>query len=197
MANIALTTLTRVKNILLLGGGDTQWNTLLQQFIDAVSRDGQILMDRHVKQEAMVEQQDVEPGQCIFYVTAYPILASPALELRNDSARDFPTSSIIDPTDYFLDKERGIVKVDGKYLAWGPGAAKLTYTGGMSDTDVNFAAAFPHIANAVDLQVAYLFKRREQMGITGYSIEGGSVSLSPIDWLPAVKATLLSERRMV
>jgi hypothetical protein len=72
---------------------------------------------------------------------------------------------------------------------------KITYTGGMAADTAGFISAFPDIAGAVDHQVAYLWHRRNELGIASVSGDAGSVSVGADSWLPWVKVILEQYRR--
>ena len=168
-----LTTLARVKNILKDDG--TQNDVLIDQLIDAVSLQIERILNRHTMESARTEQYDIVPRQQVFMLRGFPVLASPAAVVKNSLSRDFAAASAIASTSYYLDAPRGILNIDLIGLAWGPGTLQVAYTGGLADTTVNLVANYPNIATACDLQVAHLIQRKDELGLSSFSAEGGSV----------------------
>ena len=189
-----LTTAARVKVILDLTVA--QHDTILAQLITALSARAEKFLGRHVEQKARTEQYDVEESQFLFYLKGYPVAASPAAVVKADLNRTFDSGSIVATTNYYLDLDRGAIKLDAYRVVPGWGALQVAYTGGMAANVTAFITAFPHIADAIDMQTAFVFQRRDSLGLAGYSGDGGSISLPDIvQWLPQVRETLMSERR--
>jgi len=195
-----LTTVDRVKRILV--GGDTskmssQQNAFLSNMIASVSALVEQWLDRFVKSEAQKEFFDVEWGQRVYKLKGFPIDAG-TIVVKNSFSRDFATATAIVASNYNQAQceVKGTLKIDKVTLSEGPGMLQVEYDGGMSDTTANFIAAFPDVSNAVDFQVAYYYQRRNQLGLSGLSQEGGNVSYQGnITLLPAVKIQLQGHKR--
>lgn len=194
--SIDLTTTARVKAVLDLTVATK--DVLIADMIKSASQAIEEFMARLTKEEARTEQYDVEPGQQKIFLRTFPIKATPAATFKNDTAREFGVGIIAFAADtFYLDLRRGTVEFDRIRLIHGPGTLQVTYTGGMGTDTANFITRFPEIAKACDFQVATQFKRREQLGLSGFSAEGGSVSFEPAgDLIPAVKKAVRKYRRM-
>lgn len=190
-----VTTLARVKVFLRKTDGID--DALLQALITGYSEMFEDLLGKPLKREAKTEQYDVIHGQKIVFLRAQPVLASPTPEFRNDTVRDF-TVDAIDAERYYLNLALAYVEFDVDELFKGPGVFEAKYTGGMAVDTATFITSFPKIALACDQQAAFIFQRKDELGLTGFSAEGGSISqLLPTDLLPGVEKILRLERRMV
>ena len=191
-----LTTLARVRT--LLKDTSTQNDTLIDQLIDAVSPQLERIMNRHALEVARTEQYDVAPGQRVFMLRGFPVLASPAAVVKNSLSRDFTAARAIDAPSYYLALARGVLTIDLVGLEPGPGTLQVAYTGGLATTTTNLVTAFPDISVACELQVAYLIQRKDELGLASFSAEGGSIAQAmPTKILDAARELLQPYRRMV
>ena len=200
MARIDLTTLARVKVHLEgggadpLGGEDQDWDTYLEELIGAYSSQMETYLGRASLAESRTETFDVSPGQRIFILKGYPNVA--ITSIRHDYDRAF-TGSTITTADYTLDDDQGLLHIDRYALTPGNQVLRVVYTGGLATTVTAFVGAFPDLAHACDLQVAYHFKRADNLGATAQSFGDQNKSwVGALDWLPTVKATLDRHRRV-
>lgn len=190
-----LTTLARVK----AWGGftTTQHDALMSSLITAVSAEAEKFLNRHVEQLARTEQFDVKRGIQHIFLPGFPVLAAPALQVRNNQSRDFTGAAIAVTNNYFLDLRRGIIKFDRYELVTGPGVVQVIYTGGMATSVAAFIAAYPNLANAVDMQISFMVRRRDSFGTVSFNAEGGSISLeAPLEWINPARTALNDERRL-
>ena len=191
-----LTTLARVRT--LLKDTSTQNDTLIDQLIDAVSPQLERILNRHAMETDRTEQYDVAPGQEVFLLRGFPVLASPAAVVKNSLSRDFTAASAIDTASYYIDLTRGILHIDLVGLEPGPGTLQVAYTGGLATTTANIITLWPDIAAACELQVAYLIQRKDELGLASFSAEGGSVAQAlPTKILEGARELLQPYRRMV
>ena len=196
-----LTTKARVKTILAITS--TQQDAILDQFIVAVSAEVEQFLTRHAEELARVEQFDLIPGDRKIFLRGFPVIAPPTatFELRHDLDRQF-TGTPENLDDFYVDFERGVITADRGVIiapgAFGPGVLQVTYTGGMAPDTATFITRFSDVAHAVDLQVAFLFRRKDQLGQVAFSSEGGSISIeAPLELISPVKTALERHRRMV
>lgn len=192
-----LTTIARVKARLSITGATH--DALLTQLVGEASALAADFLDREVEvQSGKVEILDVhetEPDQ-IFQLDAYPVSAITRVTYDLDGV--FPTSDDLDTDDWMLVRggETGQLRIRAR-LSAGSGSLRVQYDGGMAaDTDA-FIAAFPGITSAVDTQVAYMYQRRREIGVTSVSGQAGSVvhfDQGPL--LKAVKRALQRHRRV-
>jgi len=202
---VDLTTTDRVKKILVgqnsTGNMSAQQDPFIKNLITAVSKQAEEFMDRFAEETARTEFFDVEfHRQQVFFVKGYPISA--VASVKYDFARGFGSGvSAIDTTNYndAQFKLTGRLVVDKIALPRGVGALQVIYTGGMGTDTANFIVNFPDVSNAVDLQVAFIYQRRNQFSLSSTSQEGGSVSFTPppsMNLLPGVRMVLTQVKRM-
>lgn len=190
-----LSTTARAK--IVLGLTSSQHDTLLDQLVAATSGAAERYLNRHALQTARTEQYDVEDCyQRRVYLRGFPVLATPVAAFKSDGLREF-TGAAIDADNYYLDLERGTIEFDVYTLTPGPGTLQVVYTGGMATTAAGLISAFPDVAQAVDFQVAFLFKRRDTLGMSSFSAEGGSIGFeTPVELIPLAKRLLDPYRRI-
>lgn len=190
-----LTTSARAKTGLDLSA--TTDDTFLATLIAAVSALSESYLNRHAQQVARTEQYNVERGQRVVYLRGYPVDTTATLTFKNDTVRDFASVTAIDSDLYYLDSSRGVVYFEDGVLLPGDGVLQAVYTGGMATTAAAFITAFPAISDAVDAQIRFAFKRRDEVGMTNLSNEGVSLTFqTPPDLTDEVKAVLDRYKRM-
>jgi hypothetical protein len=201
MARIDLTTLARVKVHLEgggadpLGGEDQDWDTYLEELIDATSASMERYLGRATKNERRTEYFDVEAGQRVFPLKGFPTVTISTI--TNDVDRAW-TSGDIGSSDYVIDDDAGLLLIDNTYAVIpGNQVLRVIYSGGPGTTTTVLVSAFPDLAHACDVQVSYHFGRRDNLGATGQSFGDQNKSwVGALDWLPTVKATLDRYRRV-
>lgn len=170
-----VTTLANLKRHIGLAG-DSE-DAALQTILAAVSAQIEAYLARALERVERIEQHDVERGQRVFLLQAYPVDTASAFEVRNDAAREFGVAIPIDPDNFYLHARSGRLTFDHSgLLSWGPGTLQVLYTGGMGGTTSDIQSGFPDVEMAGILQAGHLFQRRHDLGITTVSSEGGSVS---------------------
>jgi hypothetical protein len=114
-----------------------------------------------------------------------------ALRLYEDTAapRVYGASTeLISGTDFFVFEDQGVIERFGCFVG-GPKTIKVTYTGGYLTND---AEGCPEeLRLAAIMQSKIFFDRREEYGVTGRSLEGGSFSMLNILTLPRQVTGLL------
>lgn len=196
---IDVTTLTRVKTILQLGS-ETKYDTFLADAIKAISKRFEQYMARGITQGSRTEYFDVFEGRRVFGLVGYPVAS--VSSVRNDDLHAFPASTELS-TDVYTPStvnqstsQDGLLFVDRTELVPGPRSLKVVYVGGMAPDASTFISYFPDLAEAADLQVAFIHKRRNTLPLAGVSVEGSSVTADPWELLPEVKDRLDRYRRM-
>ena len=123
------------------------------------------------------------------YVRHPPIDTAQAYALYDDPARVFGEAALIPTTDYVIEAEAGKVELDGRSFMPGLQSTKLTYTGGYLSADgTSTNPKFPDLHLLCLIQAGFLYQRRAELGLTGRSLEGGSMSLmAPVKFLPQVE----------
>lgn len=163
--------------------GSTKYDTLFATLITAVSKRFESFCNRTFEQSSsIVEYYSGSGTNRVIYVKRPPIAS--VASLYDDTDRVFGSGTMIDADDYVADDYT--VTLKNSTFMKGILNIKITYAGGYStDTlpaDLKLAAM---------MQVAFVFKRRADLGLVGISGEGGSISMqSPMKLLPEVEATL-------
>ena len=139
----------------------------------------------------------------VFRLLGTPVNSSATFEVWSDSDRDFTSDTKIDATDYHVDDNTGLLVVDEAYLDRGFKVIKVTYTGGMATAGSGFRTAYPDIAEAVNMQVAFDYEGRNRLGQVSNTGPDGSISVydnSPDDigpggFLETLKEAIRRHRR--
>ena len=195
-----LTTVTAARAAIEIGGQTlpttfTALNTWLTSAVSEWSRRAVVVLDREVSTGTFTVYLDVRPGQQAFSLKAYPVTS--VVSVTEDTSREF-TGSTVAATNYSCQTSAGILRLDNYWPTGGPGTLKVVYRGGMAATAAAFATAYPDISGAIDSQVVYAYERKASHGRTSVSAGPGSVQYEgAMDWLPHVKQTLLSYRRVI
>ena len=166
------TTLARVKTYMETGGFTADANDpLIPGIIAGVSRRMAERMDRGVNITERTEDFDSHPSDHAIILHAFPVTAC---EVRHDTQRGFAASTIVDPARYHLRSDRGVVVWDRYSPTYGKGSMRVVYTGGMAADTTAFIAAYPDLALACEMQVAYVLQRRQTPGGTATVAGAGS-----------------------
>lgn len=193
-----LTTEARVKVHIEAGGQGLSASSttgLLNALIASYSEDFEQYMGRVVLSGATTQQFDVDAGDWVFSMAAWPVTT--VSSVYNDTDRSW-SSGEVDSDNYYMELSSGILSIDGQTLSSGPGVLRVQYTGGMAASTASFIAAYPDIAAACDQQVAYHYQRRQALGAQGLSVGSANVSwVGALDLLPKVKKVLDRHRRTV
>ena len=191
-----LTTTARVKALAGAGGVSlgADLDAVIATLIAKYSAAAEKVMNRHVEATARTEQYDVDPGQRVFVIKGYP---GTITTLKHATDRSFSGVDAIDSDNYYWQSASGILTVDDWPLTPGAGVLQVVYTAGMGATQGAFATAYPDVASAIDEQIVHFLQRKDSMGSTSVSFEGGSAShAGAVSWLPHVLEVLATETRM-
>jgi hypothetical protein len=127
-----------------------------------------------------------------------PVADSPAIQLWESGSlpRVYGAEELkVENTDYFLFANEGMIEKTSGFFPRGPKTVKVTYTGGYL---TGHAQDVPEdLRLAAVMQAKILFDRREELGLTGRSLEGGSISLLNILTLPTQVTMLLDRHRII
>lgn len=192
-----LTTIEHVKRYLAdaipaAGARSAGDDALLGQLIAWVSENAAGYMDRLVEQTARTEYFDIDPGQRLVMVRAYPIAS--VSSVVNDPSRVY-TSGTVASTDYVPDAVGPTINFDYS-LSYGPRALKVTYAGGLGTTADAICTAYPDLCQAITTQVAHEWRRRASLGEDASTLAQGAITPGgPVNWLPMTRAVLDRYRR--
>lgn len=179
----------------------TTHDTLLTTFIKAFSGAGDVLKlsgaeqycSRMFASGTYTEYFSSDGSRTKVPVLAYPIAS--ITDIWVDSERSFGDATKLTSSDYVADQQGGpFIRLKYTSFSFGVDNIKVTYAGGLAATT---SAVPDDLRLACMMQVAFWFQRREQLGLTGVSMPGGSISVfSPMDYLPQVRGILNLYRRM-
>lgn len=195
-----LTTTARVAAIIAPGQTLSASTTAaLAQLITSVSAAAEVVMDRAAQSSARTEYFTVEPGQRRFSLRAWPVSAVSSVNYDLDNAwtgaaldADEFVSPVYSPTGELVIRYALLAR---EHEVDAPSALRVIYTGGMAADAAAFIAAFPDVAEAVELQVAHLWHARNAPGMSSVSGDGGNVSPTADAWVPRALEILRSRRR--
>lgn len=194
MAVLDLTTLARVETYAAGFGGAAAGAAeiaAISQLITQESARIETHCCRLFLEVARTKYFRVAPGQRVFPLPAFPLAATPALEVRGDVARVFGTDTIVDSGSYFCDPDTAVLEFDRYQPLPGPGTLKVTWTGGLAASTAALIAAHPDLASACEEQVRYVLQRRNNVGGSLVSGGGGSTSFQKeLDLLDDVKSKI-------
>jgi len=146
------------------------------------------------KEISVTEYFDIFRAQDSIQLSAYPVTS--ITSIHNSQEEIWDAGTLIDSDYYHVDLDSGLVHFDSYILLYGAKAVRVVYVGGMADTTDNFVTAYPHIASAITMEVAYRFQRRHTIGLIAVTAAGGSTTIAQkTQFLPAVEDVLDSERR--
>lgn len=191
-----LTTLARVKAHLEIAS--TNQDVFLGQLIASTSQQIELELARHVQSTRRTEIYPLRAGWRTIAVRGSPI--DGGIAVKASKTRDFTGSdTLVANTDYILEAEVGVVRFmrDFDHFTQGaighpiaPTYMQIVYTGGMAaDTD-SFIAAYPNLASACDMQIRYVYQRKDTLG--GDAVIGEAVARfdAPLNLLPAVQRAI-------
>ncbi len=193
-----LTTKAEVKKLLKKEtGASTDIDARIDQQITAVSGQVEGHLSRFNKEEERTFIFDTKGGQKVWWLPAYPFKAGATFEARHALDGDFSDAlTVVDTTTYFTNDRRGYMELRrGVFLSSGPQSMQLKWTGGLGATEAAVLAAFPEISGAVNHQVAWLIQRGQEVGVTSFSADGGSVTLEDMPGLLRGVRTMLERHR--
>lgn len=190
------TTLERVKRLLPGSTKTTEEDAYLADLITTVSDSIEQWLRRKLLVASRTITIDWREGRRRLWLSAFPISASPELELYYDPGREFAAASLIDPENYALDLDNGTIYFDRWSPPEGWQELRIIWTGGMAATTAALATAYPSVVHAATLQVVHEFRRRRRLDVSSMSIGGQSFSVaSDLGMLKRVEELLQPHRR--
>ncbi len=167
-----------------------RFDTMITNLIEQIST----LIEKECKRKLKAEERTeyFDSGRSIYTLDAYPII----IDAENTFAITLNEEAVNKDEDYYLDEDLGVVEFWGGTGTRWPKAIKVVYTGGYEEDEDGVLAVPDDLKHACLMQVAFEFKRREDIGLSGVSMPGGSVSTyQPADLLPEVKNTIKDNKR--
>jgi hypothetical protein len=135
-------------------------------------------------------------GSRNIWLDAYPIAATPAIQVYYDTARPrvYGANTLLtNGEDYFVYENRGKIELVSPRAA-GPKVFKVVYTGGLLTAD---ATGVPDtIKIPAIIWGKRLLQQWDDLGVLNQSFSGASVSYPPMGWIPRdIQEMLGPERR--
>jgi len=201
-----MTTAERVRVMMMAGAVDagtalhTDTSSALAQLIPEVSAAAETLMDRYADNTvSRTEYFDVEPGKTLYRVKGFPVATLTSVHYDPWTQAFASTTALTSGTDFFSVtlNPHGFIRMMSPFACESlmPSALKVVYTGGMAASAAAFITAYPDIAMAIEQQVIYQWKRRNDLGTISVSDAGGTVTTESMAWLPSVRAILEQHKR--
>lgn len=174
MATLQLTTLADVKTLMGQDAPGATLDSVLTTMVQAVSAAVEKSLNRLLLKTARTEKYSPKPYATTVRLRALPVDASP-FEFKEAPDRDFAAATAVLAEDFYLDLEAGVVHLDIE-LTGGPGTVQVISTGGLAADTATLKASYPDIWQAATFWVKELYENRNQLGRSGQSVAGGSVS---------------------
>ena len=192
-----VTTKARVQAILASGGQKAApLDALIPVLIADVSARFEQYLGRALELTTRTERFDAHPTTSRLMLEAYPISSVARVEYDPERAFGSTGDVLVANDDFVSDDAHGILFLEGVLLSDYRQAIEVEYDGGLGANQAALEAAFPELVHAADLQVAYLARRRQNLGGSATSAAGASTTyVGAYELLPEVKSILDLLRR--
>ncbi len=192
--SIMLVSLANVKAYLDIDSSVTNFDSLINILIQTVSDRIQTFLNRQLTKTQRTQYFDA--GKSKYYLAAYPLDTSVTFTVVLDDE----TQTVND--DYYIWSDEGLVEFDDVTSYIEPKQIYITYTGGYTASETVVGGKTTYVLSVPDatefaclLQVAYMFRRRADIGLAGVSMPDGSISKMVSGLLPEVKEILMMYRK--
>lgn len=184
-----LTTAARVKALIEAGGkAQTALDGMISTLVTVVSAAVEQYLGLGCELKARTETFDLADGQRVVRLGAP---AASISSVKHDLAHVFGAGTDLASTTYNLDDDGRLLYLDDATVTPGRRVLRVAYSGGVAANPAAFAAAWPDVAGACDLQVAHLIQRRDTLGTANLAVGGASEGFDGgVDLLPIVKRVL-------
>ncbi len=196
--SIMLVSLATTKAFLDIDSAKTDYDSLLVTIIKHVSDRIQVFLNRKLNKEERT--QYFQAGRTKYFLEAYPVDSTASLTVTLDDT----VQTVND--DYWVWPDLGLVEFDYDTSYIEPRQLYITYTGGylatatsigVGSTETVLLQVPDSIAYACMLQVAFVFRRRKDIGLNSVSMPDGSINtMYAADLLPEVKNILSHYRKI-
>ncbi len=196
-AGVEMTSKGRVKRLLTIDTGDTDFDVLLDDLIICFSDAAQTLMNRLTTTKARTRIYDVTPGSRTFILDAYGDPASTVTKVTHDLERTFGSSGTeILAADRAFNFRTGALYLDS-LRSPGRQVLEVQYNAGMAVDVTAFVLNWSHLAHACEHQVAHIFNRRGEFGAERVSFRDNIITEvgDPSRWLTWVEQMFRLHRR--
>jgi len=197
-----LCTLADVKD--RLGINNTDYDALIHSIIAGIEGTFNAFCNRELilNTTDVTEYYTAERGVRRLCLRRYPVVSITSIKESYDY--DFDTATaLVENTDYRVvnsGKNGILLRVYSDWATVDEDGIQIVYRGGYCSAGQTPAAgqfALPaEIREAAIIQSSFLYKRKDDLGLSGTSFDGGSISkFAPIELLPIVRDTLKKYRR--
>lgn len=167
-------------------------DVILQAIALGVSARVESYLGRAIESTERTAYIDVDKGQKLFPLKAFPVSA--VTGVWNDFDRSWSTE--IDSDLYTFLGDWGELIIDQYILVAGAKRLKVTYTGGLAATQSALQTSYPDIEMAARIQGAFVYEKRQKLGLGAEAVAGSSVRFQvKYKLLPDVMDTLDQYRR--
>ena len=142
---MALTTVARVKEVLGLKTDDTTKDALIAELIERVSKEITSRTNRSMEYGSYTDYYNGDGKSKRLSLINFPVDATATFQLYDDTARAYDSTTLIDPTNYTVDYDNGIVSLD----------AGIPFLRGYKNIKVVYAAGYHTIPQ--DLESACIW----------------------------------------
>jgi hypothetical protein len=177
--------LDMVKVALGLDLTNDTYDDLLTAIINGVAKDFEKLSGRQIAIGAVEEILDLDRGQVTIYLKAYPVVVSDeqTFSLWLSPSRTFDDSSLVDPSNYYVEKSSGIIILTN-YLT-GTATAKVSYYAGMAvleepEVGQEFWTLYPDVAQAIIHDTIIEYRKLSTLGIASQHVSSDAVTPLPL-----------------
>lgn len=179
-----ITTRDNIKS--MIGMTATDDDVIIASIALAVSAKIEKHLNRSIEAIQRTEYFDVDDGQKVFFVSAYPISA---IAIYNDYAREFLAA--ISSENYTIAGNSGRIVIDKQSLDSGYSALRIVYTGGLASSQSTLQSNYPDLEMAARIQGAIWYNSRKRLGLNSESIQGGGqTNYKALSLDPTVKETI-------
>jgi len=200
------TTRARVKTLLGIANADVSQDSLIDQLITSVSERFDAEMRRHSLQTSRVEVYPIKLSRRLVTLKGAPVNGAVTFTIKLNDTTDFTTATtLVRNDDYVLEDTAGVVRMVSQGTPFTAGSMarpilpyyiQITYTGGLATTTANLIASYADLAQACDLQVAYLHRRRTTPGGNVTMGESSTQFTKDYQFLEEVRYTLNRYKRI-
>lgn len=152
---------------------DVTHDLILEQIIDGMSSNFQNYCNRLFKAEERTEILD--GGKKYYYLRAFPIDTTEIFEIKiNDVLK-------VNDSDYFVYADSGCIRFQYDTADY-PQNVSIKYTGGYEDED-GVLSVPDDLKGACLTQCAFVFQRRNDLGVNSIDRDHGSIAISNVNKL--------------
>lgn len=187
--------LTDIKAKVGIADNEPEHDDMLKHLIRSVSLHFEAATNRRFYRMSRTEYFNVDDGQTIFSLVAYPISA--ITSVKNDIDWDWASSSMISSDNYTYITETGVLYVKNVYLVHGFRALQVVYTGGLAADSNLLRYQYEDICLAAEDQVIAWFNNRKHHGVQSVAVGPNQLTVQEAKLLPHVKEVLARYKRPV